>query len=112
MPTFIQVVTTLGKQADAQRIAQAVVQNRLAACAQVFGPISSTYWWNDRLETAEEWYCLIKSTDDLYDELEAAIRRLHPYDVPEIVALPVLRGSKSYLDWLSAEVCRPGQPDP
>jgi periplasmic divalent cation tolerance protein len=67
---------------------------------QVIGPITSTYRWNDGIETAEEWLCLIKSRQDLYGELEEGIRELHPYDVPEILAVPVLAGNLAYLDWL------------
>ena len=66
----------------------------------MIGPITSTYRWNDGIETAEEWLCLIKSRQDLYRQLEEAIREIHPYDVPEILATPVLSGNPSYLDWL------------
>jgi periplasmic divalent cation tolerance protein len=67
---------------------------------QVIGPITSTYRWNDAIETAEEWLCLIKSRQDLYRQLEEAVRAVHPYDVPEILATPVVAGNPSYLDWL------------
>jgi periplasmic divalent cation tolerance protein len=106
MTKTIQVITTAGTKADAQRIAYAVVQERLAGCVQVIGPITSTYWWQGEIETAEEWLCVIKSRRDLYERLEAAIREVHPYDVPEILAVPVIAGSKDYLRWLDSELGR------
>ena len=89
---------------DAARIARGLVERRLAGCVQIIGPISSTYWWQGEVETAEEYLCLVKSSRDAYPELEAAIRELHPYDVPEILAHPVVAGSQPYLDWLAGEL--------
>jgi periplasmic divalent cation tolerance protein len=99
----VQVVTTTGTRAEADAIAQAVVEARLAACVQVVGPVTSRYWWDGAVEVAEEWLCLVKTTADRYPELEAAIRQCHSYDEPEIVALPVVAGSRSYLDWVTRE---------
>ncbi len=104
MTTYIQVMTTLGEREDADRIARLVVERRLAACAQVIGPVSSTYWWRGELESATEWLCLIKTERRLYDDIEAAIRSAHPYETPEIIAVPVEAGSDAYLAWLSGEV--------
>jgi periplasmic divalent cation tolerance protein len=107
MPDYIQVLTTTATKEDAQRIAQALVESRLAACVQVLGPITSTYRWQGTEETSEEWLCQIKTRRDLFDTLEEAIRRIHPYEVPEILALPVVAGSQKYLAWLEGEVQRP-----
>jgi len=104
MPDYVQVITTTELREDADRIAQALVGERLAACVQVLGPITSTYRWKGQIETAEEWQCWIKTRRELYDQLEQAIRRLHPYEVPEILAVPVLAGSPPYLAWLDGEV--------
>jgi len=104
MTEFIQVVTTTETRKQAERIAQVVVEKRLAACAQVVGPISSTYWWKGKIETAQEWLCLMKSREDVFPRIKAAIRQIHPYEVPEIVALPIVAGSKSYLEWLGKEI--------
>jgi periplasmic divalent cation tolerance protein len=109
MPEYIQVVTTTAHREDAESLARALVEARLAACVQVIGPIQSTYRWHGAIETAQEWQCWAKSRLDLYDQIEAVIRRLHPYEVPEILAVPVLAGSKSYLAWLDQEVKRGGQ---
>jgi periplasmic divalent cation tolerance protein len=104
MTKNIQVITTTETRAYAQAIADTVVAKRLTACVQIIGPITSTYWWQGEIETAEEWLCLIKTRRDLYEELEQAIREVHPYDVPEILAVPVVAGSQSYLDWLDHEL--------
>jgi periplasmic divalent cation tolerance protein len=104
MTAYIQVITTTETKADAQAIARAVVEKRLAGCVQIIGPITSTYWWQGEIETAEEWLCVIKSRRDLYERLEEAIREMHPYDVPEILAVPVIAGSQDYLRWLDSEL--------
>jgi periplasmic divalent cation tolerance protein len=107
MTGYIQVFTTVDSEAGAQRIAQQVVERRLAACAQVVGPIRSTYWWEGAVETAEEWLCLLKSRADRYQELSTAIHELHPYEVPEILAVPVSGGSADYLAWMNAALSAP-----
>ena len=104
MTDVIQVLTTTETEADARRIADTLVNDGLAACVQVFGPVTSTYRWRGKVETAQEWLCIIKSTQELYDDLEAAVRKLHPYEVPEILAVPVCAGSEQYLDWLKGSV--------
>lgn len=104
MTDYIQVSTTTEKKDDAEMIAREVVERRLAACAQVVGPIGSTYWWKEKIEETQEWLCIMKSRNALYHELEKAIKGIHPYEVPEIVALPIVAGSEDYLDWLNQEV--------
>lgn len=107
MTEFIQVMTTVEKEADARHIARRLVEARLAGCVQVLGPITSTYRWEGALEAAQEWLCLIKTSRALYAEVEAAIRALHPYDTPEILAVPVVAGSADYLAWLDASLHTP-----
>ncbi len=104
MTEYIQIFTTTENKEDAEKIAKEVVEKRLAACAQVLGPIESTYWWEGEVEKAKEWLCIMKSRNDLFEKLEAAIKKIHPYDVPEILAVPVIAGNKSYLEWLDREV--------
>jgi periplasmic divalent cation tolerance protein len=106
MTRIIQVITTTETKADAQAIADALVERRLASCVQIIGPITSTYRWQGEIETASEWLCLIKSRQNMYEELEAAIREVHAYDVPEILAVPVVAGSKDYLAWLDSELVK------
>jgi len=100
MTDYIQVVTTTARQEDAQTIARALVEERLAACVQVLGPVSSTYRWKGQIETGQEWQCWAKSRRELYQRIEEAIRRLHPYEVPEILAVEILAGSRGYLAWV------------
>jgi periplasmic divalent cation tolerance protein len=104
MEAYIQVVTITGKRQDAEKIAKTLVEKRLAACVQLAGPIFSTYWWKDNIETAEEWQCLIKSKQSLYREVEKTIKMLHPYETPEIIALPIVSGSDDFLEWLNDEL--------
>jgi len=97
------VTTTAGTREEAEALSRALVDGRLAACVQVIGPVESRYWWDGAVETATEWLCVAKTTADRYDEVEAAIRATHSYDVPEILAVPVVRGSEPYLRWLGSE---------
>lgn len=106
MTQVLQVLTTVDSREAASAIARAVVEGRVAACAQVAGPIESTYWWQGAVETAQEWLCIIKSTDQLYEALETTIRDHHPYDVPEILAMPVSAGYSEYISWLESELKR------
>ena len=101
---YIQVTTATATRMDAVRIADVLVGKRLAACVQVVGPIISIYWWKGKIEKAEEWLCLLKTDKELYADIETVIREAHPYDVPEILAVPVIEGSKAYLSWMSSEL--------
>ena len=101
---YIQVTTTCDKREDAERIAHALVEKKLAACVQVIGPITSIYRWQGKVEQAEEWICFIKSTRAIYPDLERAITAIHPYDTPEIIAVPIAAGSGKYLQWLSENI--------
>lgn len=101
---YIQVVTTVEKKTDAESIAKNLLEKRLAACVQILGPLSSYFHWQGKLDSATEYLCLIKSREDLYGELEAQIVNLHPYEVPEILAMPVIKGSGNYLNWLAGEL--------
>ena len=106
MTDAIQVFTTTETEADARHIADVLVRKGLAACVQVLGPITSTYRWQGKIETTGEWLCIIKSTQELYEELEKRILKTHPYDVPEVLAVPVTAGSRDYLDWLKGSVSK------
>ncbi len=108
MSEHIQVVTTTDKRDDAVAIARVLVEQRLAACVQIVGPITSVYRWKGQIETAEEWQCWAKSRDDRYAQIEQAIRQNHPYEEPEILAVPVTAASAGYLAWLDAQVAPQG----
>ncbi len=111
MSDVIQVITTTASREEAERIARALVEGRLAACVQVVGPITSTYRWQGAIESSQEWRCEAKTRAELYGDVANAIRRLHSYQVPEILAVPVAAGSADYLAWLDREVKRPGGND-
>jgi periplasmic divalent cation tolerance protein len=96
----IQVQTTAGSEQEAERISAALVERRLAACVQTVGPISSRYRWRGEIENEREWLCLIKSESGRYEEIEAAIREIHSYEEPEILATPIVAGSAGYLAWI------------
>jgi periplasmic divalent cation tolerance protein len=104
---YLLVVTTTDSRRDADILAQALVDKRLAACAQVEGPITSTYWWQGQLENGEEWKCSFKTSAALYKELETELTRIHPYDTPEILALPIIHGSRDYLSWMDDQLRQP-----
>ncbi|HEU4830342.1 MAG TPA: divalent-cation tolerance protein CutA [Gemmatimonadales bacterium] len=99
----VQVSTTVESRDAADRLAAALVTERLAACAHVAGPIASTYRWAGSVERAEEWYCHFKTTRARLEGLMAAIRARHSYELPEIVVVP-LGGSEEYLRWIAESV--------
>jgi periplasmic divalent cation tolerance protein len=103
MTTYIQVVTTTARREEAQRIARELVEKQLAACAQIVGPITSIYRWQGKIETDEEWQCWCKTRGELFTQVETAIRAIHPYEVPEILAVPIVAGSERYLAWLDEQ---------
>jgi periplasmic divalent cation tolerance protein len=100
---FLQVQTTTDSRAEAMELVRAAVRARLAACGQVAGPVASTYWWNDEVERSEEWFVFFKAPADRYEQLAAFLQERHSYDEPEIIAVPIVAGSASYLSWLREE---------
>jgi len=100
MEDLLTVTTTTERQEEAQALARALVEQHLAACVQVIGPIDSTYWWQGAVQQATEWLCVAKTTQARFDDLREAIQRLHAYDEPEIIATPITAVSEGYLAWL------------
>ncbi|HLJ32803.1 MAG TPA: divalent-cation tolerance protein CutA [Ktedonobacteraceae bacterium] len=103
MTDFILVLTTIGPQELAQQLVTDAVAQRVAASGQVIGPITGTYWWKQQMETVQSWLCLFKTRSDLYQEVERVIREHHPDEVPGILAVPVVAGWASYLEWIAQE---------
>ena len=99
----VQVLTTAGSEEEAARIAEALVDARLAACVQVVGPITSRYRWEGAVRSDREWLCIAKTRAALFERVAQAIRGVHSYDVPEITALPVVAGTDDYLAWITGE---------
>jgi len=96
------VLVTCGSLAEARRIARAVVEKRLAACVNiVMGPVESVYRWKEKVETASERLLIIKTTEARLADLEIVVKRLHKYEVPEFLVLPVAGGSREYLTWVA-----------
>lgn len=101
--TILLVLTNLPDRTSAETLAAVLVESRLAACVNILQPCLSIYRWKDAVEKADELPLLIKTTEARYPELEAAIRAHHPYQTPEIIALPVANGWPAYLAWVEAE---------
>jgi len=105
-PQTLLIMTTLPDEASANALAEALVDERLAACVSVLAPCRSVFRWQGKIDHATEVPLLIKSTAVRYDALEAAIRARHPYELPEIVAIPVVKGLPDYLAWVNAETMK------
>jgi periplasmic divalent cation tolerance protein len=97
---YVVVLITVGSKLEGERIAQNLLDQKLIACANIVGPLISHYHWAGKLESAEEYVMIIKSRFDLFEELSREVRSLHSYEVPEILAMPIIAGSKSYFEWL------------
>ena len=106
MSQLVQVQTTVENAQQGQRIAQTLVQRHLAACVQVLGPIESHYQWEGRQEQTQEWLLLIKTTAERLPGLREELLRLHPYQVPEVIALPVLDAHPPYARWVEEHTQR------
>jgi periplasmic divalent cation tolerance protein len=98
------VLVTVASRADGERIAESLVGEQHAACVNIVGPIRSVYRWQGEVCRDDEHLLLIKTTDTGYAALEARVKELHTYDVPEVIALPIDRGSSAYLEWLRGNV--------
>lgn len=103
MAAYLTVLTTTDTPEKAQALAAGAVEARVAACAQVDGPVTSVYRWEGTVRTDQEWRVLYKTTAARYPDLEAHIRQAHDYDTPEIIATPVTHGSEAYLAWVAEE---------
>jgi len=98
------VLTTAGSHDEARRLAHALVQRRQAACVNLVGPVESLYRWKEEVETAQEWLLLIKTTAAMFDGVQATIRELHSYELPECVQVPIEAGTEEYLNWIGENV--------
>lgn len=100
----VLVTTSVGSEAAARRLAEAVVTDGLAACVHVGAPVTSVYRWEGRIEQNPEWICHMKTTPERLDALMDRVRSLHPYQVPEILAVDVRTGDEAYLKWVEDSV--------
>ncbi|MGX7824454.1 divalent-cation tolerance protein CutA [Actinokineospora sp. 24-640] len=99
----VVVITTTGTADAAASLGRGLVERGLAACAQIVGPIRSIYRWDGNLHDDTEYQCVLKTTDDRVDAITAYLNEHHDYDVPEVIALPVVAGSPAYLDWVTEQ---------
>ena len=107
MQSFIMVFITVGSGGEGERLARALVDERLAACVNRIGPVQSVYRWEGKVEQSEEEMLIVKTRNELFPALEKRVRELHSYDVPEIIALPLIQGNEAYLTWLAEQVSSP-----
>lgn len=97
------VLVTTGSEVEAETIATALLEERLAACVNILSPVRSLYRWQGKIADDREWLLVIKTRAERFAAVEARVRALHSYEVPEIISLPLLAGSADYLDWILAE---------
>jgi periplasmic divalent cation tolerance protein len=102
------VSTTLPTAQQANELARALIDRRLAACVQVSGPITSTYRWQGRVEQSQEWVCTAKTRADAFERIQRAISELHPYEVPEVIATPLAAMAASYAAWFEQQLAESG----
>ena len=107
MSEFIVVLVTATSSDEAEKIATALLTKRLAACVNIVPGLTSMFHWKGKIEKANELLLVIKTKAELFDKLETTVKQNHSYTVPEIISMPILKGSKEYLDWLSDETLKP-----
>jgi len=110
MTDKVVILVTSSSQEECRKIARHLVENRLAACVNITPPIESIYRWQEKIEQDQEYQLFIKSTRELFAEIRAAISKLHSYQTPEIICLPIIDGAPEYLQWISGAVKAAGTP--
>jgi periplasmic divalent cation tolerance protein len=106
MPEFIVIFVTCGSEEEALKIAHSLVEERLAACVNLVSPVRSIYRWEGKIWDEKEWILFIKTQKERFEKLERKVKSLHSYSVPEIIGLPIVEGSSSYLQWLLEETTK------
>jgi len=102
--SFIVVIITTKDTEEAQNIAKALLKRRQAACVNIVPEVDSHFWWQDKLESEKESLLIVKTKESLLPDIIKSVKKMHSYDVPEIIALPIVGGSQEYLDWIDREV--------
>ena len=100
----VVIFITTGTDEEAHKVAEALLKNRDAACVNIVPRISSLFWWQDRLDSAQESLLIVKSKASLLSEIVRLVKEVHSYDVPEVIALPIIGGNPDYLEWIGKEV--------
>ena len=96
----ILIVVTVSSKEEAEKIATALLKKKLIACANIFGPVASHFWWQGKIDKAEEYVMFMKTKRELFKQVASNVKQLHSYEVPEIIALPIIEGFKPYLEWI------------
>jgi periplasmic divalent cation tolerance protein len=107
MTDSIVILVTAGSEAEAETIAKALVEEQLAACVNILSPIRSIYRWQGKVTEEREWLLLIKTRVERFAAVEFRVKALHSYQVPEVIALPIVAGAEGYLRWLRENVSEP-----
>lgn len=108
--TNILVFITTATKREAQKIAKNLLSRRLIACANIYGRVESHFWWQNKIDKAEEFLVLMKSNQKVFAKLAKAVKEMHSYEVPEILAVPIVEGYQPYLEWLNASLANAGEP--
>ncbi len=104
MSKYLIILTTACSKKEALLLTNKLLTKKLCACVNITGSVESHYWWKKKVNKAKEWMLFIKTESKLFGKVKKEIKQHHSYDVPEIIALPVIRGSKNYLDWISSSI--------
>ena len=104
---YCMVVITCPSQKEAMKIKNLLLHNRLGACANIIKGVNSFFWWHGKIDSASEVMLLAKTTRAKFKEIIACVAEVHPYDVPEIIAIPIIDGNKSYLNWIDDSLKSP-----
>jgi periplasmic divalent cation tolerance protein len=102
--THIIVLVTAPNKEEAEKIAHSLLNERLIACANIIGPVHSLFWWQGKIDKAQEHLILMKTRKDLFSKLSEKVKSLHSYQVPEIIAIPIVEGFKPYMEWLESSL--------
>jgi len=104
MTDYVVILVTAGSEAEAEKIAKALVEERLAACVNLVSPLRSIYRWEGKIADGREWLLFIKTQADKFSAIASRVKALHSYQVPEVIALPIVAGAEAYLRWLGDEI--------
>jgi len=101
---YIMVLTTTADEEEAEKISNQLIEKKLGACVQIYGPIKSTYTWEGEIVVSKEWMCFVKTRSENFEDIKRKIKDIHSYENPEIIAIPIIDGSQEYLKWIQNEV--------
>ena len=101
---YTLIMVTASSREEAEKIATTLLEKKLIACANILGPVSSRFWWQGKIDSAEEYIIFMKTKRELFDQVADNVKQLHSYEVPEIIALPIVEGTKPYLEWINSSL--------